>query len=1037
MVFKKHFTAFTVVVILILSVMAVGSTISKYEIENEDSQIVLEVETIDEIQSGDIEKTVGAPSEDTVLEEGYPFPEEYPTVQQLNDWYDDIVDEYPEITKNINIGESYEGRDMWVIKVSDDVEEEQDEPSIFIHGNLHTREWSTNQASAYFLWRLVEDYGSNDTITWLVDNRQIYVAPMTNPDGYIYDGEGDLSQAQGWRKNRNDSTPTEYVGVDLNRNWATDWENGDDNPWEDTYRGEAPFSEYETRNLRDFILEKEIDSYQDMHSHAGTLLIPWCYTSDPSPHDDWYRDMAEDMTSMTSLLGDDSQQYSYGQPSEEIGYSASGGSIDWVYDDIGAVSLCYELYTPDDGMDGFYPDEEYIMDINLDVYDSLVYQARIADIDLGDGTEHLYPPSPYIVYGTVEDEYGNPYSGIEVEIENLATGETISIQTDHNGYYELNFGTLVEEGYSSDDTFEIRTGSHSEQFTIADEWGQRKDMLSEIGGDPPEVVLNRPDGGETFDAGDIEEIEWTTEEGDDPIDSIHLSYSTDNGNSWDVIENDLEDTGTYDWIVPNEHSSNCLVKVQAVDEEYRFNYDQSSDVFEIMGVPPDKPENLQVEHHGVEGNAVENHQFVDGYEPWELTRDVDEGEAGWDGAGYQEGGSIKVSAEQVGSGTSTEESYWEQELIPLSNEIKVDGAFRRNIELDHSDCSVDQASIEILLHDTGTGWESVIMDDDSSEGDTGWEEFETTTYDPEGQVDAVRISMAVEAQGHTEWFITDHEALGELWVDHLSLSVEDGDLDHNLLTWDASPDDPEEVSHYHIYRSEEQEGPWDEPIDDVEAEGLEEYEFIDINKGEADDIYWWYVVRAVGENGIEEENEDTVQEPDDEMENMDIELFDESDSDGWNFVSFNLELEDTELESILEHEDYGISDNYDRVMYYDAGADEWYSYVPGRADHFNTLENWDHTMGVWIRMTADDVLTTEGQEPTETTIILYEGWNMVGYAGSESGTGVPDQVTQIGYFDASEKYNVAYTTDVDGFFFTPGEGYWVYAEQQVEWIVEY
>jgi len=156
-----------VTIILVVSVIVAGLAASRSEVQDEKISLTLEVNTTSkeeyrvDIPDGQIaENTTG---------EGYPFPEEYPTVQQLNDWYDDIIDEHPEITKKINIGESYEGRDMWVIKVSDDVEEEQDEPSIFIHGNLHAREWSTNQASAYFLWRLVEDYGSNETITWLVD----------------------------------------------------------------------------------------------------------------------------------------------------------------------------------------------------------------------------------------------------------------------------------------------------------------------------------------------------------------------------------------------------------------------------------------------------------------------------------------------------------------------------------------------------------------------------------------------------------------------------------------------------------------------------------------------------------------------------------------------------------------------------------------------------------------------------------------------------------------------------------------------------
>ncbi len=163
-------------------------------------------------------------------------------------------------------------------------------------------------------------------------------------------------------------------------------------------------------------------------------------------------------------------------------------------------------------------------------------------------------------------------------------------------------------------------------------------------------------------------------------------------------------------------------------------------------------------------------------------------------------------------------------------------------------------------------------------------------------------------------------------------------------------------------------------------------------------------------------------------------------NEGWNFVSFNLNILDTDLESILEHAEYGIAGNYDRLMYYDASTDEWLTYVPGREDRYNNLENWDHHMGVWIRMNTDDTLTVEGYVPGETTITLQPGWNMVGLPSSSSGNhNLPAEVSRIGYFDGSEEYNLAYDHDPGNFVFQPGEGYWVYndADYTVDWIVEY
>ncbi len=173
-----------------------------------------------------------------------------------------------------------------------------------------------------------------------------------------------------------------------------------------------------------------------------------------------------------------------------------------------------------------------------------------------------------------------------------------------------------------------------------------------------------------------------------------------------------------------------------------------------------------------------------------------------------------------------------------------------------------------------------------------------------------------------------------------------------------------------------------------------------------------------------------------EPEEFSIDMLAAVDNDGWNFVSFNIDLVDTSLESIL----YDIDGSYDRVMYYDASTGRWSSYVPDRAENFNNLQSWDKTMGVWIRVTEYTTLTVEGYVPTSTDITLQPGWNMVGLPSAEAGDhGLPTEVTRVGYFDAAEEYNLAYMEDVDTFEFEPGNGYWIYndADYSVVWTVDY
>ncbi|MFO8109392.1 MAG: alpha/beta hydrolase [Thermoplasmata archaeon] len=172
----------------------------------------------------------------------------------------------------------------------------------------------------------------------------------------------------------------------------------------------------------------------------------------------------------------------------------------------------------------------------------------------------------------------------------------------------------------------------------------------------------------------------------------------------------------------------------------------------------------------------------------------------------------------------------------------------------------------------------------------------------------------------------------------------------------------------------------------------------------------------------------------------DIQLYAGGDAGGWNFVSFNLAPVDTDLEFLLEHAEYGISGFYEQVIYYDSSSGRWSSYIPGREEHFNSLQSWDNSMGAWIRVTGDVTLTVAGEEPVSTDITLEPGWNMVGMPGQGTGNhGLPEEVSCIGYFHGHEETNLAYTNEVTTFVFEPGEGYWLYnsASDTAVWTVEY
>src|SRR6476619_5057272 len=89
---------------------------------------------------------------------------------------------HPDIVHVFSIGKSYQGRDIWAAKISDNVATDEDEPEVLFDALHHAREHlTTEQALATLRW-LTRDYGTDDTVTRLVNTREIYLIFALNPD---------------------------------------------------------------------------------------------------------------------------------------------------------------------------------------------------------------------------------------------------------------------------------------------------------------------------------------------------------------------------------------------------------------------------------------------------------------------------------------------------------------------------------------------------------------------------------------------------------------------------------------------------------------------------------------------------------------------------------------------------------------------------------------------------------------------------------------------------------------------------------------
>ncbi len=92
--------------------------------------------------------------------------------------------EHPELVSIESIGKSHEGRDIWVLTVSNTATGPADEkPAFWVDGNIHSTEVAASAATLYFLQTLVTQYGKDAEVTRALDTRAFYVCPRINPDG--------------------------------------------------------------------------------------------------------------------------------------------------------------------------------------------------------------------------------------------------------------------------------------------------------------------------------------------------------------------------------------------------------------------------------------------------------------------------------------------------------------------------------------------------------------------------------------------------------------------------------------------------------------------------------------------------------------------------------------------------------------------------------------------------------------------------------------------------------------------------------------
>lgn len=272
-----------------------------------------------------------------------------------------IASKNPNICSLYVIGKSYENRPIYAMNITDQKSTNKlTNPSCLIMGLHHAREWIAAEVPVSLIEELVSKYNKDDRITKLVNERDIWIVPVVNPDGYIYSQEGKTM----WRKNRRPNLDKSF-GVDLNRNYGYQWGNvgASSRGNAENYHGTKAYSESCSVAIRDLAKREWFRTSVSFHSYGNEILYPFGYSRTAIAKDNkLLSTMAKKMGEITGYKA---------MKSSEL-YPAMGDADDFLYGSMGVLAFTVELGSR------FVPNEKEVDKICLSNVEACLYLIQSA-----------------------------------------------------------------------------------------------------------------------------------------------------------------------------------------------------------------------------------------------------------------------------------------------------------------------------------------------------------------------------------------------------------------------------------------------------------------------------------------------------------------------------------------------------------------------------------------------------------------------------------------------------------------------------------
>lgn len=227
----------------------------------------------------------------------------YHTYTTLTQELKDLAALYPKLARVESIGTSVQGREIWVMKISDNVEQDEDEPEVKYVAAMHGDEVVGKELMMYLIRHLLENYGKDAAITQLVNDLEIWILPSVNPDGT----EAKRRYNANW--------------VDLNRNFPDPQDDPNNTP-----NGRA----IETQRIMAFTAAHNFCLSLNFHGGAVCVNYPWDTQAGDVPDIALTKYLALGYSKLNPPMYN-SSSFPNGVTNGYAWYEVNGGMQDWSY----------------------------------------------------------------------------------------------------------------------------------------------------------------------------------------------------------------------------------------------------------------------------------------------------------------------------------------------------------------------------------------------------------------------------------------------------------------------------------------------------------------------------------------------------------------------------------------------------------------------------------------------------------------------------------------------------------------------------------